>query len=66
VAAYAWLGLLPQAGLALAIADLLRRSFPAFGQEAFALVLGVVGLNQLIAPVLLRVALVRSGDAGTR
>jgi hypothetical protein len=29
-------------------------------------VIGVVGLNQLIAPVLLRVALVRSGEAGRR
>lgn len=66
VATYAWLGLLPQAGLALAIADLLRRSFPTFGQEAFALVLGVVGLNQLVAPVLLRVAFVRSGEAKSR
>lgn len=63
---YAWLGLLPQAGLALALADLVRRSFPEFGNEAFALVVGVVGVNQLIAPILLRLALIRSGEAGRR
>lgn len=63
---YAWLGLLPQAGLALAIADLLQRSFPTFGHEAFALVVGVVGVNQLIAPILFRLALVRSGEAAAR
>jgi Kef-type K+ transport system membrane component KefB len=66
VSRYAWLGLLPQAGLALAIADLLRRTFPSFGNEAFALVVGIVGVNQLIAPILFRLALVRSGEAGAR
>jgi Kef-type K+ transport system membrane component KefB len=63
---YAWLGLLPQAGLALGLAELIRRSFPEFGDQLYTLVIGVVGLNQLIAPVLLRVALVRSGEAGRR
>lgn len=64
VRSYAWLGLLPQAGLALALADLVRASFPSFGDNAFALVLGVVGSNQLIGPILLRVAMIRSGEAG--
>ncbi len=62
----AWLGLLPQAGLALALAELVRRTFPTFGDAAFALVVGVVATNELIAPIVLRVALVRSGEAGQR
>lgn len=62
----AWLGLLPQAGLALALAELVRRTFPAFGDAAFALVVGVVATNELVAPVLLRLALVKSGEAGQR
>jgi hypothetical protein len=66
VRAYAWLGLLPQAGLALALAELIRRSFPELGDEAFALVIGVVGVNQLIAPILLRLAFERSGETGRR
>jgi Kef-type K+ transport system membrane component KefB len=64
IRSYAWFGLLPQAGLALALAELLRETFPTFGDQAFALVLGVVGANQILGPILLRVALVRSGEAG--
>jgi Kef-type K+ transport system membrane component KefB len=64
--AYAWLGLLPQAGLALALAELVRRSFPELGNQAFALIVGVVGVNQLIAPILLRLALIRSGEVDRR
>lgn len=62
----AWLGLVPQAGLALALAELVRRTFPGFGEAAFALVVGVVATNELIAPVILRAAILRSGEAGRR
>jgi Kef-type K+ transport system membrane component KefB len=61
---YAGFGLLPQAGLALALAMLLARTFPSLGPEAAALVFGVVAMNELISPVLYRYALVRSGEAG--
>ncbi len=63
---YAWFGLVPQAGLALALAELVRRTFPDFGNEAFALVVGVVATNELVAPVVLRVVLMRTGEAGKR
>ncbi|HVK71777.1 MAG TPA: cation:proton antiporter [Kofleriaceae bacterium] len=62
----AWLGLVPQAGLALALAELVRRTFPSFGDAAFALVVGVVATNEMIAPVVLRIGLMRSGEAGRR
>lgn len=61
---YGGFGLMPQAGLALALALLFTRTFPQFGAAASALVFGVVALNELIAPVLFRYALVRSGEAG--
>jgi Kef-type K+ transport system membrane component KefB len=61
---YAGYGLLPQAGLAQALALLFYRTFPEFGDEAATLVMGVVMLNVLLAPVAYRVALVRSGEAG--
>lgn len=61
---YGGFGLMPQAGLALALAILFQRSFPNLGDEAPALIFGIVALNELIAPVLFRVALVRSGEAG--
>jgi Kef-type K+ transport system membrane component KefB len=61
---FAGFGLIPQAGLALALALLFARSFPSFGEEAGALVFGVVALNELTAPILYRWALIRSGEAG--
>ncbi|MDX2019577.1 MAG: cation:proton antiporter [Deltaproteobacteria bacterium] len=60
---FAGFGLLPQAGLALALSMLFAKTFPEFG-DAGALTLGVVALNELIAPVIFRAALVRSGEAG--
>ncbi|MCW5980611.1 MAG: cation:proton antiporter [Bryobacteraceae bacterium] len=61
---FAGFGLLPQAGLALALALLFARSFPQFGEAASALVFAVVALNELAAPILYRWALVKSGEAG--
>lgn len=63
---FAGFGLLPQAGLALALALLFTRAFPTFGREASALVLSVVAINEIVAPVLYRLALIRSGEAGQR
>jgi Kef-type K+ transport system membrane component KefB len=64
VVRYAGFGLLPQAGLALAIALLVNRAFPSIGAEASALVFGVVAVNELLSPILFRFALTRSGEAG--
>jgi Kef-type K+ transport system membrane component KefB len=61
----AWLGMVPQAGLALALALIIQRSF-AFGPQAAALLLGVVATNELLGPVLLRSVLVSTGEAGKR
>jgi Kef-type K+ transport system membrane component KefB len=60
---YTGFGLLPQAGLALALALLFVRIFPQFGAGASALVLSIVAINEIVAPVLYRFALVRSGEA---
>lgn len=66
VTQYAWMGLVPQAGLALALAMLVQKNFPQFGNAAAVLLFGVVGLNELIAPIILRSVLLRSGEAGKR
>ena len=63
---YAWFGLVPQSGLALALALLVRQTFPAFGDAAAVLTFGVVGANELISPVILRRMLLRSGEAGRK
>ncbi len=61
---WAGFGLLPQAGLALALSMLFAKTFPTFGAEAGALTLGIVAINEMVAPVLYRFALVKSGEAG--
>jgi len=66
VAKNAWIGLMPQSGLALALALLVQSSFPTFGKDAAVIVFGVVGVNELISPVILRAIIVRSGEAGKR
>ncbi len=66
VTKYAWFGLVPQSGLALALALLVQSTFPTFGPQAAVIVFGVVGINEMISPVILRVMLVRSGEAGRR
>lgn len=63
---YAWVGLCPQAGLALALALVLRETFPQFGGAASVILFGVVGFNEAIAPVILRITLLRSGEAGKK
>jgi Kef-type K+ transport system membrane component KefB len=66
VTKYAWFGLVPQAGLALALAIVLRSTFPQFGEGASVVLLGVVGLNEAVAPVILRRMLIKSGEAGKK
>ena len=58
--------LLPQAGVSVGLAELLARHFPTWGVGARALVLAVVTVNQILGPVLLRVALVKADEAGKR
>jgi Kef-type K+ transport system membrane component KefB len=66
VTQYAWFAMVPQAGLALALALLLQKTFPTFGDGAAVLLFGVVAVNELIAPVVLKRLLLRSGEAGKR
>lgn len=66
VAKYAWFGLVPQAGLALALALVLKNTFPSFGDGAAVILFGVVGFNECIAPIVLRMMLLRSGEAGKK
>lgn len=63
---YAWFGLVPQAGLALALALVLAKTFPSFGPAASVILFGVVGLNECIAPIVLRIVMLRSGEAGKK
>jgi len=58
-------GLLPQAGLANALALSFARTFPAFGEQASALILGIIAVNVLVTPALMRLSFVRAGESTT-
>jgi hypothetical protein len=66
VVRFGWIGLIPQAGLSLALIVVIQSGFPSFGPQAAVIMLSLLGLNQMIAPVLLRTALIRSGEVGQK
>jgi Kef-type K+ transport system membrane component KefB len=66
VARFSWIGLVPQAGLSLALLVVVPLNFPSFGGDVAVMILGLLGVNLLVSPVLLRSALIRSGEAGKK
>lgn len=59
---YAWLGLISQAGVAIGLATVAARAFPAMGAELSALLLALIAVNESVGPILFRRALVASGE----
>ncbi|HMK72014.1 MAG TPA: hypothetical protein VK454_01670, partial [Myxococcaceae bacterium] len=59
---WGWAGLVSQAGLALGIANTISQEFPAFGAGLGALAVAAVAMNEMVGPVLFKVALDRSGE----
>jgi Kef-type K+ transport system membrane component KefB len=57
-----WLGLMSQAGIALGLAQIARRAFPAWGVSLEALVVAMIGVHELIGPIGFRRALVQAGE----
>jgi Kef-type K+ transport system membrane component KefB len=66
VARFGWVGLVPQAGLSLALMVVIPSNFPSFGGAAAVMILSLLGVNLLVSPVMLRAALIRSGEAGQK
>ena len=61
-----WLGLVPQAGVTLGLAALVRRAFPEWGVSLEAFVLGMIGVHEAIGPIMFRWALQRPGAGEAR
>lgn len=57
------LGLLPQAGVAIALAALMLTEHKGWGQVFGTVILGTIVVNQLVAPVLFRAAIIAAGEA---
>jgi Kef-type K+ transport system membrane component KefB len=59
---WAWSGLVSQAGLALGLGVLIAREFPTFGPSFRALAIATVAINEMVGPVLFKLALDRAGE----
>jgi Kef-type K+ transport system membrane component KefB len=63
VRAWGWSGLVSQAGLALGLSAIVAREFPSVGAPFRALAVAMVALNEMIGPVIFKMALDRSGES---
>jgi Kef-type K+ transport system membrane component KefB len=59
---WAWSGLISQAGLALGLSAIIAREFPSFGMQFRALAIAAVAINEMVGPILFKLALDRSGE----
>ncbi|HXX30730.1 MAG TPA: hypothetical protein VEJ89_08430 [Myxococcaceae bacterium] len=62
IRSWGWSGLVSQAGLALGIAASIQAEFPAFGAGLGALAVATVAMNEMVGPVLFKLALDRCGE----
>jgi Kef-type K+ transport system membrane component KefB len=60
----AWMAYLTQAGVAIGLAQLAMRKFPAIGTYLTTVVLAVICLNQIVGPIAFKMALHRVGETG--
>lgn len=59
-----FLGLAPQAGIALAVAATVGRQYPGWGVEFQTLAFSAIALNEMVGPILLKASLSMAGEAG--
>jgi hypothetical protein len=57
--------LISQAGLTLGLSVVVVRTFPEFGESFRSLVIATVAINEVVGPVLFKVALDRAGETSS-
>jgi Kef-type K+ transport system membrane component KefB len=62
---WGWSGMISQAGLALGLAGGIAKAFPTFGPGFGSLAIATVAINEMIGPVLFKLALDRSGESSS-
>lgn len=62
---WGWGSLFSQAGLALGVAAVIERTFPSFGAPFRSLSLATVAINEMVGPILFKLALDRSGESSS-
>jgi Kef-type K+ transport system membrane component KefB len=61
-ARWGWMGAVSQAGIALGLALVARRSFPEWGVSLGALIVTMIGVHEAVGPVLFKRALAAAGE----
>jgi Kef-type K+ transport system membrane component KefB len=61
---WGWAPLVSQAGLTLGLSAVIERAFPTFGSGFRSLVVATVAINEVIGPILFKLALDRTGETG--
>ena len=64
LAQHAWKGLISQAGVTLGLATIVAAEFPTWGAEMQTLMLAMIGLHEVVGPILFRSALASAGEVG--
>ena len=62
---WGWSGLVSQAGVALGIGVIVERNVPSVGAGVRSLVLATVAINEMVGPILFKLALDRTGESRT-
>ncbi|HVJ88911.1 MAG TPA: cation:proton antiporter [Labilithrix sp.] len=60
---WGWAPLISQAGLTLGLSAVIAREFPAFGASFRALAIATVALNEVVGPILFKLALDRTAES---
>jgi len=62
---WVWTSFVSQAGVSLALASVIQRSFPGqpFADNVFNLTLAMIAIHELVGPILFKLGLTRSGEA---
>lgn len=59
---YGWTGFINQSGIALAIALLIKQTYPTLGEMVYPIVLGMIVITDFLAPPIFKWALLKSKD----
>ncbi len=58
-----WMGFMGQAGITLGLATIVGEVVPVIGADLRTLIVATIAVNQVLGPILLRIALFRAGEA---
>ena len=61
---WGWAPLVSQAGLTLGLSSVVERAFPSFGSGFRSLIVATVAINEVLGPILFKLALDRTGETG--